>query len=256
MNGAITAFINTNGQFIKKNISDKNGWWNFVKTIDIDHDGDLDIIAGNLGLNSRLKASTDEPVRLYYNDFDNNDTKEQILTYCLQHKEIPFANKDELTKQLPPLKKKYLYAENLAKASINEIFGENMLSSAETHFANYFSSALFINDGKLNFTIKALPPEAQFSPMRDAVFLDVDKDNNTDILMIGNYYENNIEMGRYDADFGTVLINKGKGNFKPSTLNGICIKGESRHIRPIQIKNSTAYIISKNNDTSQVFSIP
>ena len=254
--GAITAFINTNGQFKKKNISDKNGWWNFVKTIDIDHDGDLDIIAGNLGLNSRLKASTDEPVRLYYNDFDNNDTKEQILTYYLQHKEIPFANKDELTKQLPPLKKKYLYAENLAKASINEIFGENMLSSAETHFANYFSSALFINDGKLNFTIKALPPEAQFSPMRDAVFLDVDKDNNTDILMIGNYYENNIEMGRYDADFGTVLINKGKGNFKPSTLNGICIKGESRHIRPIQIKNSTAYIISKNNDTSQVFSIP
>ena len=38
-------------------MTDKKGWWNFILPVDIDNDGDMDLIAGNLGLNSRLKAS-------------------------------------------------------------------------------------------------------------------------------------------------------------------------------------------------------
>ena len=108
----------TKATFSKKVLTDKKGWWNFVMPCDIDNDGDIDLVAGNLGLNSRLKASQSKPVKLYYNDFDDNGKKEQVLTYYLNGKEIPFANKAELEKQMPFLKKKFLYASDFAKASL------------------------------------------------------------------------------------------------------------------------------------------
>ena len=122
-NGAASdAFINNKGKFTKKELTDKKGWWNFILPYDIDNDGDIDLVAGNLGLNSRLKASEKEPVHLYYNDFDDNGKKEQILTYYVGGKEIPFANKAELEKQMPVLKKKFLYAEDFAKATLRGTF--------------------------------------------------------------------------------------------------------------------------------------
>jgi hypothetical protein len=96
--GGIYAFMNTNGHFEKNTLTDKKGRWNFVYPVDINNDGNIDFIAGNLGLNSRLKATDKQPIRLYVNDFDDNGQKEQILTYYLAGKEIPFANKEELEK--------------------------------------------------------------------------------------------------------------------------------------------------------------
>ena len=87
----IVAFINNKNHFTKQYLTDKKGWWNFLLPVDVDNDGDIDIIAGNLGLNSRLKASDEQPVRMYYNDFDNNGTKEQLITYYLNNKRACFC---------------------------------------------------------------------------------------------------------------------------------------------------------------------
>ena len=248
--GGITAFIKNKNSFTKKELTDKKGWWNFVLPVDINNDGNIDLIAGNLGLNSRLHATDKEPVRLYYNDFDDNGKKEQILTYYLNGKEIPFANKDELQKQMPAIKKKFLYADDFAKSTLDQIFSKEKLQNAQLLTANYFSNAVLINHGNLNFTTEALPWEAQLSSLRDAIVIDANGDNLPDILIAGNYYDNNIQMGRYDADYGTLLINKGNGKFVTENINGLQIKGQVRHIKSININHQPAFILAKNNDST------
>jgi hypothetical protein len=244
----IIAFINNKGSFSKKKLTDKKGWWNFALPVDIDSDGDLDIVAGNLGLNSRLKATVTEPVTMYHNDFDENGKKEQVLTYFLNGKEVPFANKAELEKQLPFLKKKFLYADEFAKAKLSDIFSKSMMNNAITYRADCFENAIFINDGQLNFTMKPFPWQAQLTTYRSAVVLDANGDKLPDLLLGGNFRENNIQMGRYDADYGTVLLNKGKGEFEVAHPDR-AIKGQVRKIKSIQVNKQQAFILARNNDS-------
>ena len=250
--GGIIAFMNQPGRFISKTLTDKKGWWNFVLPVDIDNDGDIDLVAGNLGLNSRLTASEKEPVRLYYYDFDNNGKKEQILTYYLKGRELPFATKSELEKQLPSLKKKFIYAENFAKASLDDLFSEDQLRKADTLSADEFANTILINEGNLHFRPQPMPWEAQLSTYRDAIVVDANGDSLPDILLVGNYYDNNIQMGRNDADYGTILLNKGRGTFSATPLNRLAITGEVRHIQPININGQQAFILARNNDSAMV----
>lgn len=250
--GGLDAWINDNSQFTRKVLTDKKGWWNFILPCDLDNDGDIDLVAGNLGTNSRLKASEKEPVRLYYNDFDDNGKKEQVLTYYVQDREIPFANKSELEKQMPVLKKSFLYAEDFAKARLNELFSPEKLKSAEVLTADYFYNAILINDGHMQFTTEALPWQAQLTSYRDAAVVNANGDSLPDLLLGGNFYENNVEMGRYDADWGTLLLNKGRGHFEVEKPNGALIKGQVRHIQKINIAKKEAFILARNNDSVMV----
>ena len=250
--GGITAYVNNKSTFSKITLTEKKGWWNFLLPVDIDGDGDLDFVAGNLGLNSRLHATPTEPVRLYFNDFDDNGKNEQVITYYLGGKEIPFASKDELQKRMPSLKKKYIYAEDFANASLSDLFTSDKLKSAHILSADYFANAILINEGNAHFSLRPLPWEAQLTSYKTAAVINVNNDSLPDILLGGNYYENNIASGRYDADFGTLLINKGNGKMVCETLNGLVIKGETRRIKPISIAGKPSFLLAKNNDTARV----
>ena len=247
--GGIEAFINESGQFSRKTLVTQKGWWNFVLPVDFDNDGDMDFIAGNLGLNSRLQATEKEPVRLYYNDFDDNGKKEQLLTYYIGGREIVFVSKDDLQKQLPAIKKKYLYAGDFAKAAVPELFGQDKLKNSQVLTAEYFSNAILVNDGKMNFSLQPLPWLAQLTSYRDAVITNANDDDLPDVLLVGNYYDNNIQMGRYDADFGTMLINQGGGRFKVEGINGLAIKGQVRHVAELKTKDQVTYLFARNSDS-------
>jgi enediyne biosynthesis protein E4 len=253
--GGIDMFLNDKSSFTKKAITNENGWWNFILPFDADNDGDIDLVAGNYGLNTKLQPTSKEPVKLYHYDFDGNSRKEQVLTYSLSGEEIPFAAKQTIERQLPFIKKEFLYAADFAKASLSSVFGADKLKQANKLTANYFSSAVFINRGNMQFTMQELPFEAQLTTYRTAVTVNANNDNLPDILLMGNYYDNNVEIGRNDADFGTVLLNKGEGRFDAQLLNGMAVKGQVRYIQPITIQKQTAYILARNNDAPVIIQL-
>ena len=250
--GGIEAFKNNKTSFTKKTITNKLGWWNFIMPVDINADGKIDLLAGNLGENNRFKPTAQKPVTLYYNDFDDNGNKEQFLTYYLNNIEIPFANKDELTKQMPILKKKFLYAEDFTNSNLRDIVGTNKINEASKLQASYFSSSFLVNKGNFNFDVQPLPWQAQLSTYKSAVIINYASDSLPSIFIGGNFYPSNIKLGKYDGDFGTIITHKNKSLITADAIKNLVIKGEVRRILPIKITGENAFILVKNNDSLKI----
>lgn len=252
---APTIYLNNQGSFSKKVLNDMTGWWNFMFPYDFDGDGDLDILAGNLGDNNKFRPTPEQPVRMYVNDFDANNQIEQIVTYYVKGREVPFANYDEITKQMPSLKKKYLLAANFAKSNLSEWFGKEMLARSEIRQANTFKSMYFENTGKgLEFKAHTLPDVLQFSPILAYALCDADRDGRQEVLLAGNMYESNIEMGRYDANYGNVLKIGSGGQMEALPLGNLRLRGQVRRIEAIKTGGKTVYVFARNDDKALLIS--
>lgn len=251
--GTVDLYLFENGKVSKQSITQLHGWWNSCMPIDIDGDGDLDIIAGNFGLNSRLQASEKEPVRMWVNDFDDNGTDEQILTYFLRGEEICFSSKTQLEKRMPVLKKKFLYAADFAKTAVKDIFSPGKMQTARKYYANHFANTIFINMGSLQFEPLELPGSAQFTSIRAAA--EVKMGDMRSVLAMGNFYEYNVEIGRQDAGEGLQIQYDAAEKFRVSSLRDLAIGGQVRKILPITIGKQKAFLLAKNNARWQIIRI-
>jgi len=252
----ITIFIgSTNGTFISKensSLRNSKGWWNCIEVFDADQDGDMDVVAGNWGLNTRLKASKEQPIRLYLNDFDKNGKIDPITSYYYQGKEIPIAAIDELNKQLPILKKRYRSYEEFAKADFRTCFTGSKIDEAEKKEVYTLESTYFENIGDLTFRAHALPWEAQISSVNDILVDDIDEDGFSDLILGGNTYEISTQLSRLDASYGVILLNDKKGKFKSYPNPNFNIQGAVRSIESIKVKEAKYYLFGINNDSIQV----
>jgi hypothetical protein len=246
----MTVFLNNGGAFKKRIIHPWSGWWNVGLAMDIDQDGDVDILAGNTGENGRFHPTPDKPLKLYSGDIDQNGQVDQVLTYYLKDKEIPFATFEEYTKTIPSLKKKFLYARDFAKASAPEIFGKQALSNAQQRKAETFTSYWFENTGDLNFVPHPLPASAQFSTINTFCPFDLNQDGKEEVLAGGNFFECNIEMGRYDAADGLVLQLGSGGIMNAFSLGNLRVDGQIRRISLIKLKGQNVFVVVRNNDTA------
>ncbi len=225
-----------------------NGWWNSIKANDFDKDGDIDFIVGNWGLNTRLKATPDEPITLYSNDFDDNGTIDPVITHFYQKQETPFASKDELVKQIPFLNKKYLSYKDFANASFTDLLPKEKIYKAYKKQIFELGSCYFENLGNTTFKKHQLPFMAQISSVNDIAIDDYNNDGFMDVFLVGNNYNINTQLGKLDASHGIILLNNKIGFFDESLDQDFNISGEARNIQKLLINNEMFYVISINND--------
>ena len=235
-----------------------HGWWNHLELADLDGDGDDDIVAGNLGLNIKYKATQDEPFTVNVKDFDGNGTHDVYLGYydtdgvC-----YPVRGRQCSSQQMPFIKKKFKSYDAFAKASYDEVIGDK-IDGAVGHKAYTFETSWFENRGQLKFEQRALPTFAQFSTVHDFICRDWNNDGNMDILFAGNYYEREVETTRSDASIGGVLLGDGKGGFSPlhSSKSGFFAFADARALALIEDgPNKPIVIIGNNNAKMQIYQL-
>lgn len=234
------------------------GWWCSVSAADVDGDGHPEILAGNAGLNMALRTSSDEPIHMYYKDFDMNGSMDAILCQKLQGRSFPVHTRDRLLDQMVMLKKRFLRYNDYALASYDQIFTAEERAGARTLQANTFAHTLFRNQGGKSFNAEALPRSTQTSMARAACLMDVDNDGAVDALVAGNHYGTDAQFGRYDACAGQWLRGDGKGglNNVPRTSSGLALRGQVRQLLPITVGSERHLLVVRNNEACGLVRLP
>lgn len=250
----VMVFEQTNGKLEDK--TDKyfdkkyNGWWNKLLVEDLNGDGKQDLLVGNLGLNSQIKASPQQPAELYFKDFDQNGRIDPILCTYIQGKSYPYITRDEMIGQLPIMGKRYTDYKTYADATLKDMFGASELEGATRLEANHLANTLFEQNANGKFIVKPLPTEVQMSPVYAIAVIDYDKDGKKDLLLCGNQLRTRLRLGQYDANLGILLHNNGNNNFSyiPQLRSGFNLTGEVRSI--LNINNSLYFGVNQQKIAS------
>ena len=257
----ITVFNNINGVFKKSSnlngLENSDGWWFSLEKGDFDGDGDIDFIAGNLGLNYKYKTSQEKPFDIYYDDFDLNGQKDIVLGYYNDNKHYPLRGFSCSAQQIPDLKDKIKKYDVFAALEIDQVYGDDNLDNSLHYKAKTFASSYVENIGNGSFKLSSLPSQAQLSNINDILVDDFNNDGNLDLLTIGNLFVSEIETPRNDAGNGLLMYGKGDGNFEVSSSvsSGLFANKDAKKIIKISNKNELKILISNNNDDLQCFTI-
>ena len=213
----ITCYKNNGGKTFtpinKEGFAHTSGWWNSLVAGDFDNDGDTDYVAGNLGLNSRYKGNTKEPVCIYAADYDKNGSIDPVMSLYIQGEKELAHSWDDMVKQMTPIRARFRTYQPYAETSFEKSFLPSELGSAYIVCSETFESSYIENLGHGKFSTRPLPIEAQFSPVYGMVTEDYNADGNLDLVLVGNSYATEVSTGRYDASIGLYLQGNGDGNF-------------------------------------------
>jgi len=258
-------FKNNHGtlQLLHTALDSQTGWWNSIIAGDFDNDGDMDYIVGNAGQNSFYRPTEQYPVKIYAKDFDNNGIYDALPSIFLPTstddttvREFPAQLRDDEIKQMIEFRRKFPDYKSYAKATMDSLLTPDELKGALILHASNFKSCYIRNDGNGNFTMMALPVEAQVSSVYGMLAEDVDGDGNLDVIINGNDFGTEVSVGRYDALNGLVLKGDGKGGFNAMAMqqSGIYIPGNGKALVKLSNKNGQCLIAaSQNNGALKTF---
>jgi len=231
-------------------INHSQGWWNSITAADFDEDGDIDYIIGNLGLNTRHKASAKEPLCIYAKDFDKNGRLDPVMCYYVNGKNYIYPSRDEMIKQMAAMRGRFQSYKDFASVTFEESFTKEELSDALIVKSECFESSYLENKGNGKFERRALPLECQVAPIFGMLTGDFNNDGHTDVLITGNSYSTEVSTGAYDAMTGILLAGDGRGNFKSlvSNTTGFKADGDSKGMALLHTAVNANIILSANND--------
>ena len=257
----IRVFEFENQQLVEKTseygLNELKGWWYTIALEDINADNRLDIIAGNLGLNYKYKASPEEPFHVFFNDFDQNGRGDIVLGYHDDDGALyPLRGRQCSSEQIPDLANKFKTYDQFGRATLEEVYGDKKLKQSRHYTATTFESMVLINQGNRSFDSKPLPRMAQISSINDFTVNDLNKDGIVDLIYAGNLYPVEIETTRNDASFGGILIGEGEGDFAymGAAQSGFDAGGDVKHLTSIQLASgSSCLIVTRNNGRLEIF---
>jgi hypothetical protein len=259
----LTIFKNDGSKLMKiadSGLENYPGWWNSLAAADFDSDGDVDFIAGNLGLNNYYHATPQTPLRVYGKDFDGNGSVDAVLSCYLlsesgDYQEFPVHFWEELNSQSPKFRRKYAYYKQYGMATMEKLLNADERKDALILTASYMATSYIENIGNGKFHVKALPMKAQFAPVNGLVAEDVDDNGTVDILLIGNDYGNEVTNGRMDAFSGLMLSNDGQANFSPVEMNesGFKVNRDGKALVKLTTPTKDLFVASQNKDALRVY---
>ncbi len=248
-------------EVINNDLQNLPGFWRSLLITDIDHDGDMDIIAGNQGLNIPYHISAEQPAELVAKDFDQNGMIEPIFCYYIKDNNGKYVlssgiSRNEWAVQMPSLKKMFDHNSSYAKASMDQIFTPEMKAGAVTLYCKETRSGYFENNGT-TYTFRPFATEAQVAPVNTIVYTDANGDGKEDLVLAGNEYQASVSAGRYDASYGLLLTGNGKGSFTPISplQSGLVIDGDVRDLQLITAKKKTILLVAINNERLKAFAL-
>lgn len=233
-----------------------SGWWNSLASGDFDNDGDTDYVVGNVGLNTKFKASEKEPIQLFTSDYDKNESIDPVLTYYIQGQQYTAHSRGQMIDQLVGMRKRFTSYETYALTPFREMFTSDELNEATVLESVMMTSSYVENLGNGKFNISPLPAHTQIAPVTDMSVMDVNQDGNLDILAVGNSYAPDPQHGWFDASIGWVLLGDGQGNFRSADLSetGFYVDTDAKAILPFnQAAGQYAWLIASNSDSLQMY---
>ncbi len=237
-------------------IANNSGLWRCLQQADIDKDGDLDYIAGNMGLNNRYGLVPEKPLLLYAKDIGNNGFVKMVPAYYIKDRTngyqlYPALDRNQMAEQVPAIKKKYLLHKTYATATMQQVQENFGMEDWNVLKCETAATVWIENRGQGKFMVHDLPLQAQFAPVNSIAAGDIDGDGNTDLLLVGNEYQADATTGRYDASYGLLLKAGGKGGFVAvdPVQSGFIVDGDVRDLKLIRLQNNDRILLAAINDS-------